>query len=302
MHGFIVVNKPSGMTSAAVVGRLKRLLPSKTKIGHTGTLDPNVTGALPIALGKATKSIAFMGDERKRYRCTMIFGLRTDSADIWGVELERRAVAPFTSSQLCVALDKMTGKLKQLPPMYSAAKHDGKRLYELARAGQTVERRAKSIEIFSYDDVQYNHPELTFTVECSRGTYVRTLCEDIAAQLATIAAMTSLCRLTSGPFQLSDSIALESLTKANIADYLLPVDYLFKACPVIKVDFIHARHLLNGVKVNLQRFTNGVRDAEAKTVYAIYYKTLFIGIAEDRQKKIKFLKAFIDIATLEANQ
>ncbi len=301
MHGFIVIDKPAALTSAAVVGRLKKLLPKKIKIGHTGTLDPNVTGVLPVALGKATKSIAFMGEERKVYRCTLRFGIRTDSADIWGTELEKKQVSPFTTNEINVALAALTGKLAQTPPMYSAAKHNGKRLYELARSGQVVERRAKSIEIFSYGDVVYNHPELSFTVYCSRGTYVRTLCEDIAGKLNSIATMTALRRLASGPFKESDSIALENLTRENIGTHLLPIDFMFGDCAVINVDFDHAKHLLNGVKVDLRRFTNAVNPSRAAR-YAVYYNTLFVGVAENRQSTIKFIKAFIDIATLEANQ
>ncbi len=301
MHGFIVVDKPAAMTSAAVVARVKKILPPKTKIGHTGTLDPNVTGVLPIALGKATKTIAFMQDERKCYRCTMRFGLRTDSADIWGNELESLSVEPFAMEQIDDALCAMTGKLMQVPPMYSAAKLNGKRLYQLARSGQVVERRAKPIEIFSYGDVEYNHPELSFTVACSRGTYVRTLCEDIAAALDCIATMTSLCRLASGPFKLADGVALEQLSADNVADRLLPVEFLFGDYPPINVDFRHAKHLLNGVKVDLRRFTNQSQSVDGQR-FAVYYKQLFIGLAENRQTTIKFMKAFIDIATLEANQ
>ncbi len=298
MHGFIVIDKPAGMTSAAVVAKVKRLLPKGTKIGHTGTLDPNVTGVLPLALGKATKSIGYMNSEKKTYRCSMQFGIKTDTADIWGKVIDRRAVEPFNNDKILSAINVLSGNIKQVPPMYSAAKHQGKRLYDLARSGQTVVRKAKSIEIFGYHDISYQHPLLHFTVSCSRGTYVRTLCEDIADQLGNIACMTALRRTLSGPFELSQARTLEQLTASNFSDALLPIDIMFKNSAAISVDYKHAIHLLNGVKVNLKRFLKHATN-NSDRLYRVYYQSLFIGVAKASDAQIRLEKLLIDINTLE---
>ncbi len=298
MHGFIVIDKAAGMTSAEVVRRVKRQLPKGTKIGHTGTLDPNVTGVLALALGRATKVVNYLNDEKKIYRCTLRFGLKTDSADIWGNVVERREGEPFTLSTIADALQRLTGKIAQTPPMFSAVKKDGKRLYQLARDGQVVDRPAKSVEIFSYDDVVYNFPDLSFTVSCSRGTYVRTLCEDIAAQIGGIATMTALQRLRSGPFDLAEAHGLEQFSAQSLAQNLLPVDWAFQRLATISVDGAHARHLLHGVKVDLRRFCSDLT-AAPDDLFRVYYKTLFLGIARRKAMRIAFEKAFCDIATLE---
>ncbi len=298
MHGFIVVDKPAGVTSAAVVAKVKKLLPKDTKIGHTGTLDPNVTGVLALAIGRATKGIAYLSTEKKVYRCSMQFGIKTDSADIWGNLLERQTVKTFEYDQINRVLKSLSGKIEQVPPMYSAVKHDGKRLYQLAREGKTVARRAKTIEVFSYDDVDYQSPFLHFTVSCSRGTYVRTLCEDIASALDSVACMTALQRTVSGPFVLNQAKQLAQLTVTNLAELLLPIDILFTDATKIRVDYKHAHHLLNGVKVNLKRFIKTpVHNAD--TLFAVYYHTHFIGIAKYADKQILLERLFTDKTTLE---
>ncbi len=298
MHGFIVVDKPAGLTSAAVVSKVKKLLPKGTKIGHTGTLDPNVTGVLALALGKATKSIRFMDAEKKCYRCSMQFGIKTTTADIWGAVERQHAVTAFELADIMSALTALSGKIEQVPPMFSAAKHQGKRLYQLARSGQTVERKAKTIEVFGYDDIVYQHPYLHYTVTCSRGTYVRTLCEDIAAKLGSIACMTALQRTVSGPFNINQAQPLAQLTATNIADYILPIEIMFNKLTNISIDYKHAVHLLNGVKVNLKRFINQPL-TDATACYGVYYKNLFIGVARGTTDQILLDKLFTDKTTLE---
>ncbi len=297
MHGFIVIDKPAGMTSATVVAKVKKMLPKGTKIGHAGTLDPNVTGVLPLAIGKATKSIAYMNNEQKTYQCTMQFGLKTDTADIWGDVIEQRSTAPFNIADIMSALKTLSGRIEQTPPMYSAVKHKGRRLYDLARSGITVERQAKSIEIFSYDDIGYQHPFLHFTVTCSRGTYVRTLCEDIADQLDSVACMTALRRTCSGPFELDQARALAQLTENNIDDAVLPIDIMFADTVRISIDYKHAVHLLNGVKVDLRRFCK--QASKNRDLYSVYYKSLFIGVAKTNKTSIRLDKLLIDKETLE---
>ncbi len=300
MHGFIVVDKPAGITSAGVVARLKRLLPRGTKVGHTGTLDPNVTGVLALAIGRATKAISYLAGEVKCYRCSMRFGIKTTTADIWGDQIETATVAPFSAAQIDAALSALTGKIEQLPPMFSAVKKDGKRLYELARAGQVVERCSKQIEVFGYSGIDYQFPNLTFTVNCSRGSYVRTLCEDIAAQLGTIATMTALRRLQSGPFLIADAVSLDGLTADDVAAKLLPPTLLFTGFAKITVDYKHAKHLTHGVKVNLARFVKPAEQIVENARYGVYYKGQFIGVARAAKANIKLEKLFIDSAQLEA--
>ncbi len=301
MHGFIVIDKAAGITSAGVVAQVKKMLPKGTKIGHCGTLDPNVTGVLALAIGKATKAIPYLSDEIKRYQCSMRFGIKTTTADIWGEVLERReAQTAFSIAAINNALRDLTGKIEQLPPMFSAAKIEGRRLYQLARAGQTIARKAKQIEVFGYSDIRYDYPDLHFTVSCSRGSYVRTLCEQIAAQLNSVATMTALRRLQSGPFQLSDAHDVTLLNSTLIKAKLLPITILFKQLRSIYVDYKHALHLTHGVKVNLARFINKTESFKGDERFAVYYKTIFIGVASRRAAEIRIEKLFLDSDSLQA--
>ncbi len=276
ISGFLNINKPAGMSSAKAVAKVKALLPAKTRIGHTGTLDPNVTGVLPLAIGKATKAIAFLDDERKTYQATMRLGIKTDSADIWGEILLKETPPVFSKLEVQSVLNSFLGENEQIPPMYSALKHKGKRLYQLARDGVVVERTARKITIFALELIAYDFPEITFKVECSRGTYVRTICEDIAEKLGTIAAMTALERLKTAVFDIENSYQLEEISSDNIIGRLLPANILFSDLAKIEVDYQHARHLYNGVKVNLARFYHGKRYDR----YAVYHREHFIGVGE----------------------
>ncbi|MDD2620108.1 MAG: tRNA pseudouridine(55) synthase TruB, partial [Syntrophomonadaceae bacterium] len=197
MHGFLNVNKPLGLVSFDVIRKLKKILPRKTKIGHLGTLDPMARGVLPVAIGQATKIIPYIEDESKEYIASMILGGRSDSQDAWGQITYGPAVAVDLDMLKCIIKD-FQGNIKQIPPMFSAVHHEGKRLYELARQGITVERAAreafiKSIEIIDCD-FSLKYPEISFRVVCSKGTYVRTLCHDIGEALGTGAFLSALLR------------------------------------------------------------------------------------------------------------
>ncbi len=290
LNGFLNVNKTAGMTSAAVVARVKKLLPKKTRIGHTGTLDPNVTGVLPLAIGRATKAIAFLDDEEKVYQASLRFGIRTTTADIWGEVVESVEPKCIDLTEIESALAEFIGESEQIPPMFSALKQNGKRLYELARAGEVVERKARKITISKIDVISYDFPELSFKVHCSRGTYVRTLCEDIAKELGTIATMTELVRLQTAVFDLEHAYELKEINSENMTNILLPVDFLFLNLTKIQVDAIHAKHLYNGVKVNLARFYKG----ERKELYAVYYENDFIGVAKNGEDGIFMAKLLGD--------
>ncbi len=278
MEGFLVIDKPVGMTSADVVYKIKRQLPKGTKIGHAGTLDPNVTGVLPLAIGRATKAFAFLEDTQKIYRVSMKLGVSTDTEDIWGTVLEESDCQTFEPNVVYSALETMVGDYMQVPPMYSAKKIDGKKLYSLARKGQVVHREPSKLKIFSLDNSHYDHPFIHFDVSCSRGTYIRTLCVDIAKRLGTLGTMTALRRLKTGVFTQEQSKPLDQLLESpSLAEHLLPVTLMFEHYPKIVLDEVHARYVCHGVKVNLMRFNASKLLVDAH--YAIYWDGNLLGIA-----------------------
>lgn len=204
MEGLLLVNKPAGMTSHDVVFQLRKILQTK-KIGHTGTLDPNATGVLVVLVGRATKILPYLENSDKVYTAEMKCGVMTDTEDIWGKIIEEKAITPIQDfNALC---QSFVGKQKQLPPMISSIKVNGKKLYEYARNNETVERKEREIEIYSID-VQ---GEMRFTVHCSSGTYVRSLCRDIAAKSDNLGIMTSLIREKVGQFDLTMCQTLEDI-------------------------------------------------------------------------------------------
>lgn len=222
MHGFINLKKEKGWTSHDVVAKLRGILRTR-KIGHTGTLDPEVEGVLVIAVGKATKMIQYMEDVRKTYVAEITFGLLTDTEDLQGRILEERDVASNELEGLSKALSEMKGQIKQIPPMYSAVKINGQKLYKLARKGQEIERPARKVTI--YDNQLLYGPNLLegkwvagIQVVCSKGTYIRTYCKDLALALGTIGVMSSLKRNKVGIFDIEESLTIQEIenrTKKN---------------------------------------------------------------------------------------
>lgn len=210
--GIININKPQNMTSHDVVRSLRRLLGMK-KIGHTGTLDPMATGVLPVCLGSATRITEYLDLDFKKYRCTMMLGVNTDTQDIWGEKTEKFDTTGITEEAIRHAFDAFHGEILQTPPMYSAVRVDGRRLYEYARAGETVDVKSRKIFIrdLTVDAVDLAAMTVTFTVECSKGTYIRTICQDVGLALGTGAVMTSLVRLASGRFTIEDAVSLDEL-------------------------------------------------------------------------------------------
>ncbi len=255
--GFLVIDKPKGMTSADVVYHVKKKLPKGTKIGHAGTLDPNVTGVLPLAIGHATKAFAFLEDTRKVYSVVFKLGVATDTEDIWGNVIETVEPPRVSFEQVENVLKQFEGEYLQTPPMYSAKKQGGVKLYAMARKGITVERRPERREIFAFEKLELlEDNQVSFTVTCSRGTYIRTLCVDIASALGTMGAMTALRRLETGCFTMAHAVLLDHvIASETLSAMLMPIDVMFSGWPKITVDEKHALHLRNGVKVNLQRFT-----------------------------------------------
>jgi len=226
VHGILLFDKPVGLSSAGAVARVKRLFDAR-KAGHTGSLDPLASGLLPICFGEATKFGAQLLDADKTYRVTVRLGERTPSADRESEVIERRELPPYTSGQLELALSSFPREYAQVPPMHSALKQDGKPLYEYARAGITRERAARAIVIHDMHLLDWQPPDLSFDVRCSKGTYIRVLAEDLAAQLGTIGHLSVLRRLGVAPFYAEPHWsfeALEALSPAQRQDVLLPVD------------------------------------------------------------------------------
>jgi tRNA pseudouridine55 synthase len=213
INGFVVIDKPAGITSHDVVSRVRRILGTR-KVGHTGTLDPFATGVLPIAVNDGTKAIPFLDEGLKCYEAVMQLGVATDTLDMTGTVLREAAWQEVTQEGVKAVLKKFSGQLSQIPPMYSAIKQDGQPLYKLARKGQVVERKAREITVYSLELISFAPPFVGFRVVCSRGTYVRTLADDIGAVLGCGAALKELRRLASGPFNISTSATLEKLEEA----------------------------------------------------------------------------------------
>ncbi|KAF0221691.1 MAG: tRNA pseudouridine55 [Geobacteraceae bacterium] len=211
MDGFIVVDKPSGMTSHDVVRSVRRITGEK-KAGHTGTLDPFATGVLPLALGEGTKTIHFLDESVKEYQATMVLGATTDTQDFTGTIVAEGDWRPITPAVVEDMAHCFTGRISQVPPMFSALKRNGVPLYKLARRGESVERESRDIEVFSLVIDQVNLPEVAFTVRCSRGTYVRTLASDMGEKLGCGAYLTKLRRTVSGPFHIENAVSLEGLS------------------------------------------------------------------------------------------
>lgn len=236
-RGIINLNKPEGMTSHDCVNRLRRLTGVR-RIGHTGTLDPMATGVLPLCIGTSARISEYLDMDFKKYRCTMVLGLETDTLDVWGkvlsdnrgqLLLDKEAFTEITIEKFREISREFIGRIRQVPPKYSALKVNGKKLYEYARAGQEVEIKSREITIKHITVNSWNPETLTisFDVTCSKGTYVRTLCVDMAEKLGFTAAMSSLVRLESGAFTLENSVTLEELAEAgeDFTRYILPTDF-----------------------------------------------------------------------------
>jgi tRNA pseudouridine55 synthase len=221
LHGLLLVDKPEGLTSAAVVATVKRMLRQR-KVGHLGTLDPFATGLLPVCIGEGTKIAPFLADDVKRYVGEIALGVTTDTLDRTGTVLERLPVPPLASARVAAAVATLRGDILQTPPMYSALKRDGVPLYRLARAGQTIERAPRPVRIARFDVAQTAPDRLTFAVTCSRGTYVRVLAQDLGVALGTGAHLATLRRTACGPFDIRTAVRLDDVERA-VAEERLPL-------------------------------------------------------------------------------
>lgn len=250
MDGIIVLNKEKGMTSNDCVIKLKRIL-HPSKIGHTGTLDPEVTGVLPICLGKATKLVDIMMDQKKTYLATICLGMKTETEDVFGNVIERINVSNILNINEC--LKSFVGEYMQTPPMYSALKHQGKRLYEYARQGINIEREPRKMHIYDIElveDILYKDglAYFKFRVTGSKGLYIRTLCTDIALKLGTIGCMANLVREQTGPFKLREAYTLKDISDGNYT--IITIDEYFKNCPSIEVSEYMGKMVKNGIELD----------------------------------------------------
>ena len=283
MDGIINVYKEKGFTSHDVVAKLRGSLHQK-KIGHTGTLDPEAVGVLPVCLGKATKVCDLLTNKDKTYRAVCRLGVSTDTQDMTGRILQRGDFSRVTQERLKEVLESFIGDQLQVPPMYSALKINGKKLYELAREGKTVERKPRPIRIHSINLIEYRQMEGLFTMDvtCSKGTYIRTLCHDIGEKLGCFGAMESLQRTRVGVFTLENALTLEQievLMKQNeMEQQILSVDALFPEYPTFQIRDEFAAKLSNGnplLEFFLQDYpervnTTGIRDLTEGQEFLVY--------------------------------
>lgn len=291
IHGVINVYKEQGFTSHDVVAKLRGIVGQK-KIGHTGTLDPDAVGVLPVCLGRATKLCDMLTDKDKVYEAVMLLGVETDTQDTTGQVLKSSETDEITEEQVRAAVLDFVGDYDQVPPMYSALKINGKKLYELAREGKTVERAARQVQIFSIEILSIALPRVTMKVHCSKGTYIRTLCHDIGQKLGCGACMEKLTRTKVSRFEIKDSLTLaqiEVLKKEDrLSEILVPIDQMFADYPRIIVSGEAARLAYNG---------NGIKDRDVRKdenildeAYVRVYDDVedFIGVYQYREKEREY--------------
>lgn len=298
MDGIIALYKDRGMTSFACVNRLRHVLHEK-RIGHAGTLDPNVDGVLPICIGKATKVVDFLHEQPKTYVGELLIGEATETEDLDGkVIAEKEVPAPITGDVLQKIMGEMTGKLTQIPPMYSAVRVQGKHLYEYARAGETVERPKRLVTISNFSlvsssyDAQSRRQRVWFKVQCSKGTYVRTLAVDLAKRLGYPGVMSSLTRVASGGFTIDQTISLHDVDDlvANqmIGHYVLPMEVAFEDWQRIELTANQWRAVKNGGWLTINELP-----ADSQKRVALFYnneiKALYYHADKQHYKPLKML-------------
>ena len=275
IDGVLLLNKPVGITSNTALQIAKRLYQAE-KAGHTGTLDPFADGLLPLCFGEATKFSQYQLEADKRYRAVLQLGITTTTGDPEGEVLETRAVE-VTADQAMHVVAGFVGSIMQTPPMYSALKHQGKPLYEYARAGITIERPARPVAIRSIDILEFNGNTLIIDVTCSAGTYIRTLAEDIGHTLGCGAHLTRLTRLASGGFDLADAVTLAELEQDDVTKRdgrLLPADGLVSYLPRLEIDAATARSLMQGQRP----YCRG--EIVETGLMRVYHHALFLGLAD----------------------
>lgn len=297
MNGILCMNKPQDFTSFDVIGKLRGILHMK-RLGHTGTLDPMATGVLPILVGTATKACDILPNQDKTYQATVVFGKATDTLDIWGKPLQDYPEQHVTEAALRAILPEFLGDITQLPPMYSAVSVNGKRLYELARKGETVERPTRTVHIdaITLDAFDETQQTATLTISCGKGTYIRTLLSDIGQRLGGDAVMTALTRTAACGYPLQECLTFEQVAAAmadgTLEEHLLPTDSLFSSYPKFRLNAAQERMFCNGVKLDLNRLRNLQPDQDIYTVYGATGTFLGTALADRTQQELRIGKRF----------
>lgn len=290
MNGVLIVNKPQGWTSHDVVAKLRGIYQTR-RVGHSGTLDPMATGVLVVFLGRATRAVELFENDEKEYVAGLKLGLVTNTQDTTGEILETREVH-VTDEELLAALKGFLGPQQQIPPMYSAVKIGGRKLYELARKGQTVERKPRNITIEALELLSRQEDECLIRVRCSKGTYVRTLCHDIGEVLGCGGCMSSLQRTMAGRFQMEDALSLEDIQGAKERGtheaYLKPIDFLFSHLPALTVDEKGEKRCKCGTDFPMKDLPDGE--------YRVYsQKGEFLMLGRGEAGVLKTVKSFFEV-------
>ena len=285
-NGIINVYKEKGYTSFDVVARMRGICGQK-KIGHTGTLDPDAEGVLPVCLGKATKVCDMLTDSDKVYRAVMQLGVETDTQDMTGTILKEADTSGLAGQHVMSAVMQFEGEIFQVPPMYSALKVNGKKLCDLARAGVTVERKARPVTIYKIQVESIELPYVTMTVSCSKGTYIRTLCHDIGQKLGCGAAMKSLVRLQAAGYCIEHAYKLDTLQEfkdaGTLKDVVTPIEQVFEVYPVLTAKPEFDIMLKNGNKMSLQQFQETIKPESEMKVRVRMSDGRFAAVYEYRE-------------------
>ena len=286
MNGIVIVDKPQGWTSQDVTARLRRVFDTR-RIGHGGTLDPMATGVLPVFVGRATRSVEFFEHAEKTYETVLLLGKRTDTQDVTGRVLEERPVS-LSLADVEAVLPQFRGEILQVPPMYSALKVNGQKLCDLARKGQQVERKPRPITIFELTLLSFEENRLRLRVRCSKGTYIRTLCDDIGAALGTLGCMESLRRTQAGDYSITEAVPLETLLETDSPEtYLRGMDSMFTRYPAVTLTPNQEKRCRNG---------NSFTRPMANGIYRAYGANgEFLMLAKVEDNVMSTIKSFFEV-------
>lgn len=285
MNGVIVIDKPKGKTSHDIVGLMRKKFGTR-KVGHTGTLDPLATGVLPICIGNATRASDMLSSADKKYCAELILGKRSDTLDITGKITEEKEIK-VTEEEIRSVILSFIGEQDQIPPMYSAIKKDGKKLYEMAREGIEIEREPRRINIYQIEIKDITLPKVIIDVHCSKGTYIRSLCDDIGRKLGCGAIMSELRRTYTGGFSIDDAYTLEELDNTDdMQGTLKPTDTLFSDLPAIYLNKKQETSVTNGVRMTWRKGIEGQR-------YRVYREDgRFLCISQIKDMRLVLIKSF----------
>jgi len=286
VNGIVIVDKPEGWTSQDVTARLRRVF-STRRIGHGGTLDPMATGVLPVFVGRATRGVEFFEHARKTYETVLRLGIATDTEDITGTVLEEKPVS-VTEEAFLAVLKQFRGDILQVPPMYSALKVNGQKLYELARKGKEVERQPRPITIYELECLEFSGTKVRLRVRCSKGTYIRTLCKDIGAALGCGGCMESLRRVQAGEYTIEEAVPLQTLLETETPEvFLRNVDSMFCNYPALTLTPNQEKRCRNG-----NAFTLPIADG---TYRAYSQSGEFLMLAKAENGVMSTVKSFFEV-------